>query len=167
MGWFHDLGKKVSGEVHSIGKKIHNAGQRAAKIVHKVAPKIASIAKEVSDDAGLVGDVAAAALPFVSEIPGAGLVVGGLAAGAEAVSGIASGVESGAELAESATRGIERVSAGAKKDVKAVGRGILDTAAARGRAGESLTSADLKGEVRKGAVSSMNRFVGHNIITNP
>lgn len=167
MGWFHDLGKKVSGEVHSFGNKLHQAGQRAAKLVHKVAPKIQSVAKEISEDAGIVGNVAAAAIPFTAEIPGVNLAVAGLAAGAEAVSGIAGGVEEGAELAEKATRGIERVAAGAKQDVKAVGKGILDTAAARGRAGEKLSAEDLKGQVRKGATASMNRFVGHTTSGNP
>ena len=156
MGWFHDLGNKVSGAVHTLGKKIHKAGNKAGKFIHKVAPKIESIA----DDAGIVGDIAEAALPFTAEIPILGEVVGAVAAGGKAVSEVAQGVEYGAELAEAATRGIERVSAGAKGDVKALGRGLVTKAAERSRQGGALSKADLKSEVGKVGSSAFNRFVG-------
>ena len=68
MGWFHDLGNKISGEIHSIGTKIHNAGNKAAKFVHKVAPTIKKVAQDVSGVAGKVASVTEAALPFVKEI---------------------------------------------------------------------------------------------------
>ena len=150
MGWFHDLGNKVSGAVHTLGKKIHKAGNKAGKFIHKVAPKIESVAQTIADDAGIVGDIAEAALPFTAEIPILGEVVGAVAAG----------VEYGAELAEAATRGIERVSAGAKGDVKALGRGLVTKAAERSRQGGALSKADLKSEVGKVGSSAFNRFVG-------
>lgn len=160
MGWFHDLGNKVSGAVHTLGKKIHKAGNKAGKFIHKVAPKIESVAQTIADDAGIVGDVAEAALPFTAEIPILGEVVGAVAAGGKAVSEVAQGVEYGAELAEAATRGIERVSAGAKGDVKALGRGLVTKAAERSREGGALSKADLKSEVGKVGSSAFNRFVG-------
>ena len=51
MGWFHDLGNKISGTVHSIGNKLHDAGKKAAKFVHKVAPVVKEVAGDISKGA--------------------------------------------------------------------------------------------------------------------
>ena len=160
VNFVNNLGSKVSGAAHSLGNKIHQAGSRAGKFIHKVAPKVESIAQTIADDAGIVGDIAEAALPFTAEIPILGEVVGAVAAGGKAVSEVAQGVEYGAELAEAATRGIERVSAGARGDVKDLGRGLLTKAAQRSRDGGALTKDDLKGVAGGVASSAFNRFVG-------
>lgn len=160
MGWFHNLGNKVKGAVHTLGNKIHKAGTKAAKFVHQVAPKIESVATTIADDAGIVGDIAEAALPFTAEIPILGEVVGAVAAGGEAVSKVARGVEYGAELAEAATSGIERVSAGAKGDAKKFGRDVITKAAERSRQGGALTKDDLRGVAGGVASGAFNRFVG-------
>ena len=159
MGWFHDLGNKISGEIHSIGTKIHNAGNKAAKFVHKVAPTIKKVAQDVSGVAGKVASVTEAALPFVQEIPVVGEVVDVAAGAGELVSKVASGVEEGAEIADklaqevNSGKAIERgksaaMSAGmsALEDVASKRKGIKDAATGAGK------------EV-------FNKFVGHNVFS--
>lgn len=155
MGWFHDLGKKISGAAHTLGTKLHHAGDRATKFIHKVAPKIKSVADEISKDAGMVGKAAASAIPFTAEIPIVGEVVAGVAAGAAEVSGAAKLVSKGAGMADEATRGIERVAKGAKGDAKKFGLSVLGKAA-RG----DVSKEAIKGSAREALTSSFNRFVG-------
>ena len=81
MGWFSSLGKSISGAVSYIGKKAKSAVRVGRKFVHDHAGQIEKVAKTVGDVAGVVGNVASAALPFVAAVPGVGEVVGGLAAG--------------------------------------------------------------------------------------
>tara|TARA_R100000773_G_scaffold39976_1_gene35713 strand:- start:1768 stop:2250 length:483 start_codon:yes stop_codon:yes gene_type:complete len=159
MGWFHDLGNKIKGEVHSIGKKLSEAGHRAAKVVHKVAPVVKDIAGKVSSVAGAVAKGAEMAAPFVQEIPVVGEVVDVAAGAGELVSKVASGVEEGAEIADklaqevNSGKAIERgksaaMSAGmsALEDVASKRKGIKDAATGAGK------------EV-------FNKFVGHNVFS--
>tara|TARA_E500000318_G_C3561202_1_gene213519 strand:+ start:2100 stop:2594 length:495 start_codon:yes stop_codon:yes gene_type:complete len=164
MGWFHDLGNKIKGEVHSIGNKIHNAGNKAAKFVHKVAPKIKEVAQEVSGVAGKVASVTEAALPFVQEIPVVGEVADAVAVGAEGIAGVAGGVASAAgmadKLAQDVTSGkaIERGTAAAKSaGIQALGQ----LASQRSRTGKAPTSADVKSAAMGVGKTALNRFVGN------
>lgn len=163
MGWFHDLGNKVKGEVHSLGNKIHNAGQKAAKFVHKVAPVIKDVASTISKDAGMVGSVAETALPFVAEVPVIGEVAGAVAAGAEAVSGVAGGVAGLAGKADdlakdvSSGKAIER----AKKGLKAEAMGAFEDLAFKGATtGKRATAEDVKKSAMSIGKGAFNRFVG-------
>lgn len=163
MGWFHDIGNKIKGEVHSLGNKINKAGSKAAKFIHKVAPVIKDVASTISKDAGIVGGVAEAALPFTAEIPLLGEVVGGLAAGAEAVSGAAGMVSRGAGKVDSLTSDIQSGKAieRAGKGVKSAAMGSLLNLSTQGaRTGTSATRGDVKKEASKIGMGAFNRFVG-------
>ena len=102
MGWFSSLGNRISGAVHSIGNKVKSVVKVGRKFVHDHAGQIEKIAKTVGDVAGVVGNVASAALPFTASIPGVGEVVGGLAAGGKAIQGAARMVQKGAGIARKA-----------------------------------------------------------------
>jgi len=163
MGWFHDIGNKIKGEVHTIGKKLHNAGNAAAKFVHKVAPVIKDVAGIISKDAGMVGSVAEAALPFTAEIPGVGEVVAGIAGAAEAVSAGAGLVSSTAGRVDNLTTDIQSGKAieRASKGVKAAALGsVMNLATQGGRTGKKATRGDVKSEASKIGMSAFNRFVG-------
>lgn len=159
MGWFHDLGNKIKGEVHSIGKKISEAGHRAAKVVHKVAPVVKDIAGKVSSVAGAVAKGAEMAAPFVQEIPVVGEVVDVAAAGGELVSKVASGVEEGAEIADklaqevNSGKAIER----GRSAAKSAGMSALSAVASREKTAQ---------EAATGAGKEIfNKFVGHNVFS--
>ena len=102
MGWFSSLGNRISGAVHSIGNKVKSVVKVGRKFVHDHAGQIEKVAKTVGDVAGVVGNVASAALPFTAAIPGVGEVVGGLAAGGKAIEGAARMVQKGAGTARKA-----------------------------------------------------------------
>jgi hypothetical protein len=102
MGWFSSLGNRISGAVHSIGNKVKSVVRVGRKFVHDHAGQIERVAKTVGDVAGVVGNVATAALPFTAGIPGVGEVVGGLAAGGKAVEAGARWVQKGAGTARKA-----------------------------------------------------------------
>ena len=102
MGFFSTLGSRISGAVHSIGQKVKGAVKVGRKFVHDHAAQIERISKTVGDVAGVVGNVASAALPFVAAVPGVGEVVGGLAAGGKAVEAGARWVQKGAGTARKA-----------------------------------------------------------------
>ena len=163
MGWFHDLGNKVKGEVHSLGNKIHNAGQKAAKFVHKVAPVIKDVASTISKDAGMVGSIAESALPLVAEVPIVGEVVGGIAGAAELVGGAAGGVAGLAGRADSLAqdvssgKAIERAKAGVKKEATDAFIGLATQGA---RTGNRATGADVKKSAKSIGSGAFNRFVG-------
>jgi len=102
MGWFSSLGNRISGAVHSIGNKVKSVVKVGRKFVHDHAGQIERIAKTVGDVAGVVGNVASAALPFTAAIPGVGEVVAGLAAGGKAVEAGSRWVQKGAGTARKA-----------------------------------------------------------------
>ena len=102
MGWFSSLGKRISGAVHSIGQKARGVVRTGRKFVHDHAAQIEKISKTVGDVAGVVGNIATAALPFTAGIPGVGEVVGGLAAGGKALQAGARWVQKGAGTARKA-----------------------------------------------------------------
>ena len=102
MGWWSALGNRISGAVHSIGSKAASVVKRGRKFVHDHAAQIERVSKVVGDVAGVVGNVATAALPFTAGIPGVGEVVGGLAAGGKAVEAGARWVQKGAGTARKA-----------------------------------------------------------------
>ena len=102
MGWWSALGNRISGAVHSLGSKAASVVKRGRKFVHDHAGQIERISKVVGDVAGVVGNVATAALPFTAGIPGVGEVVGGLAAGGKAVEAGARFVQKGAGAARKA-----------------------------------------------------------------
>ena len=102
MGWFSSLGNRISGAVHSIGNKVKSVVKVGRKFVHDHAGQIEKVAKTVGDVAGVVGNVASAALPFTAALPGVGEVVGGLAAGGKAIEGAARMVQKGAGTARKA-----------------------------------------------------------------
>ena len=102
MGWFSSLGSRITGAVHSIGQKVKGAVKVGRKFVHDHAGQIERISKTVGDVAGVVGNVATAALPFVVGIPGVGEVAAGLAAGGKAVEAGARWVQKGAGTARKA-----------------------------------------------------------------
>ena len=102
MGWFSSFGSRISGAVHSIGQKARGVVRRGRKFVHDHAAQIESVSKTVGDVAGVVGNVATAALPFVVGIPGVGEVAAGLAAGGKAVEAGARWVQKGAGTARKA-----------------------------------------------------------------
>ena len=101
MGWFSSLGNRISGAVHSLGQKVRGGIKRGRKFVHDHAAQIERVAKTVGDVAGVVGNVASAALPFVAAVPGVGEVVAGVAAGAK--------------LAQYGARGVQKVAGTARK----------------------------------------------------
>lgn len=163
MGWFHDLGNKIKGEIHSIGNKIHEAGNKAAKFVHKVAPKIKEVAQDVAGVASKVATGAEMALPFVQEIPVVGEVADVVAAGAEGVAGIAGGVASAAgkadRLAQDVTSGkaIERGTAAAKSaGIQALG----NLASQKSRTGRGPTGADVKSAAMGVGKAALTKFIG-------
>ena len=102
MGWWSALGNRISGAVHSLGSKAASVVKRGRKFVHDHAAQIERVSKVVGDVAGVVGNVATAALPFTAGIPGVGEVVGGLAAGGKAVEAGARWVQKGAGTARKA-----------------------------------------------------------------
>ena len=102
MGWWSALGNRISGAVHSLGSKAASVVKRGRKFVHDHAGQIERVSKVVGDVAGVVGNVATAALPFTAGIPGVGEVVGGLAAGGKAVEAGARWVQKGAGTARKA-----------------------------------------------------------------
>ena len=102
MGWFSSLGKRISGTVHSLGQKVRGGIRRGRKFVHDHAAQIERVSKTIGDVAGVVGNVATAALPFVVGIPGVGEVAAGLAAGGKAVEAGARWVQKGAGTARKA-----------------------------------------------------------------
>ena len=163
MGWFHDLGNKIKGEVHSIGSKIHEAGNKAAKFVHKVAPKIKEVAQSVAGVASKVATGAEMALPFVQEIPVVGEVADVIAAGAEGVAGIAGGVASAAGTADriaqdvSSGKAIERGTAAAKSaGMSALG----NLASQKSRTGRGPTGADVKSAAMGVGKTALSKFIG-------
>ena len=102
MGWFSSLGSRISGAVHSIGQKVKGAVKVGRKFVHDHAAQIERVSKTIGDVAGVVGNVASAALPFVAGVPGVGEVAAGLAAGGKAVEAGARWVQKGAGTARKA-----------------------------------------------------------------
>ena len=102
MGWFSSFGKRISGAVHSLGQKVRGGFRRGRKFVHDHAAQIERVSKTIGDVAGVVGNVATAALPFVVGIPGVGEVAAGLAAGGKAVEAGARWVQKGAGTARKA-----------------------------------------------------------------
>jgi len=102
MGWWSSLGNRISGAVHSIGNKVKSVVKVGRKFVHDHAGQIERIAKTVGDVAGVVGNVASAALPFTAAIPGVGEVVAGLAGAGKAIEGGARFVQKGAGTARKA-----------------------------------------------------------------
>lgn len=103
MGWWHNLGNKVSGVAHSLSHKVKDVVRTGEKFVDKHAEQIADVAHKVGEVAGTVGNVAAAALPFTAEIPIVGEVVAGLAAGGKLL-------QKGAGMAEKGARGAKKAS---------------------------------------------------------
>tara|TARA_R110002074_G_scaffold151704_2_gene305548 strand:- start:754 stop:1218 length:465 start_codon:yes stop_codon:yes gene_type:complete len=102
MGWFSSLGNRISGAVHSLGQKVRGGIKRGRKFVHDHAAQIERVSKTIGDVAGVVGNVATAALPFVAEIPGVNVAVAGLAAGGKAVEAGARWAQKGAGTARKA-----------------------------------------------------------------
>ena len=102
MGWFSSLGNRISGAVHSLGQKVRGGIKRGRKFVHDHAAQIERVSKTIGDVAGVVGNVATAALPFVAAVPGVGEVVAGVAAGGKFVQYGARGVQKMAGTARKA-----------------------------------------------------------------
>jgi len=102
MGWFSSLGNRISGAVHSLGQKVRGGIKRGRKFVHDHAAQIERVSKTIGDVAGVVGNVATAALPFVAEIPGVNVAVAGVAAGGKAAEAGARWVQKGAGTARKA-----------------------------------------------------------------
>ena len=164
MGWFHDLGNKIKGEVHSIGNKLHEAGNKAAKFVHKVAPVVKDIAGKVSAVSGAVAKGAEMAIPFVEEIPVVGEVADAVAVGGEALSKGAAGVAAVAGTADKIAqdvlsgKAIERGTAAAKSaGIKALG----DIASQRSRTGRAPTGSDVKSAAMDVGKAALTKFIGN------
>jgi len=102
MGWFSSLGTNIKATAASIGQKVRGVAKVGRKFVHDHAAQIERVSKTIGDVAGVVGNVASAALPFVAAVPGVGEVVGGLAVGGKAVEAGARWVQKGAGTARKA-----------------------------------------------------------------
>ena len=100
---FNFFGKKHSSS-SSPGKKEESVFKKGWKWVGSHADPIKKAADSVASVAGVVGDVAAAALPFTAEIPIVGEVVAGAAAGGKLIQAGAKGVSKVAGAAGSAYR---------------------------------------------------------------
>ena len=80
MGWFSDLGKKISTGVSTLGKKVVGGVRAGVKYGIRNSEKIGSVAGKISDIAGKIGDVA---------LTGAGITAG---MGLEPVAGVLGGI---------------------------------------------------------------------------
>ena len=85
-----------------VTKEVISDMYKRVKIGYTSKKPSERIAKTVGDVAGVVGNVASAALPFTAAIPGVGEVVAGLAAGGKAIEGVSRVVQKGAGTARKA-----------------------------------------------------------------
>ena len=102
MGWFNRLGHAITGGVQKLGHAVHHGVDAAVRLVDHVAPQVQHVADTIAKGAGVVANMATAAVPFVQAIPVVGEVVDAVAIGARAAQGVAKGVSAGAKFVQGA-----------------------------------------------------------------